>query len=44
MIIGGFIMSILSIAVPIIMVGILIYLIFKRLKDKDKEDFEKREY
>jgi len=44
MFIGGFIMSILSVAIPVILVGILIYLIYKRLKDKDKEDFEKREY
>ncbi|HPD65191.1 MAG TPA: hypothetical protein P5050_05050 [Bacteroidia bacterium] len=44
MIIGGFIMSLLSVIIPVGLVVLLIYLIYKRLKDKEKEDFEKRDY
>jgi len=37
-------MSLISILLPVALVILLIYLIYKRFKDKEKEDFEKREY
>lgn len=44
MFIGGFILSLLSVVIPVGLIILLIYLIYKRLKDKEKEDFEKRDY
>ncbi len=41
---GGLVISFLISAVPIALIIILIFLIYKRLKDKEKEEFEKRDY
>jgi len=41
---AGFTISFLFSAVPIAVIIIIIYLIYKRLKDRDNEKFEKREY
>ncbi|MEA3495797.1 MAG: hypothetical protein U9R42_07155 [Bacteroidota bacterium] len=41
---GGLAISFLMSAVPIAIIIILIYLIYKRLKDKENEGFEKRNY
>jgi len=41
---GGLAISILFSVVPIAVIILLIYLIYKRIKDKEKEEFEKRDY
>lgn len=41
---GGFVISVLISVAPIIVIGLILYLIYKRLKDKDNEKFEKRDW
>lgn len=42
--VGAFLFWIASILIPLVFVVWIIVLIYKRFKDKEKEDFEKRDY
>jgi len=44
MIFGGMFLSFIGVLIPVALLVILIYLIVKRIQDKENEEFEKRDY